>query len=178
MTRQLPNIIVTGTPGVGKTVHCEQLAEETGLRHLSINQVVKDRQCHEGWDDELKTWIVDDDKLLDAIEDEVLKGGCIIDWHACDVFPQSWIDLVVVIQCPNTALHYDRLKSRNYHEKKLQENVDAEIFQVLLEEARESYDEEIVIALNSETDEDIESNCQRIIAWIDMYKKDHAESTD
>lgn len=63
MTRQLPNIIVTGTPGVGKTVHCEQLAEETGLRHLSINQVVKDRQCHEGWDDELKTWIVDDDKV-------------------------------------------------------------------------------------------------------------------
>lgn len=70
------------------------------------------------------------------------------------------------------------MEHRNYHEKKLQENVDAEIFQVLLEEARESYDEEIVIALNSETDEDIESNCQRIIAWIDMYKKDHAESTD
>ncbi|KAI5278945.1 factor activating pos9, partial [Ascosphaera acerosa] len=62
MSRALPNIIVTGTPGVGKTVHCEQLAQATGLHHLSVNQVVKDRRCHEGWDDELKTWIVDEDK--------------------------------------------------------------------------------------------------------------------
>ncbi|KAI5310398.1 factor activating pos9 [Ascosphaera atra] len=169
--RDLPNIIVTGTPGVGKTVHCEQLVQETGLRHISVNQVVKDRNCHEGWDDELKTWIVDEDKLLDAIEDDIQAGGCIIDWHSCEAFPQSWIDLVVVLQCPNTALHYDRLSSRNYPEKKLQENIDAEIFQVLLEEAREAYDEEIVIALNSETDEDIESNCQRIAAWVEAYKQ-------
>lgn len=58
-----PNIVVTGTPGVGKTTMCEQLAQSTGLKHLSINDVVKDKACHEGWDDELKTWIVDEDKV-------------------------------------------------------------------------------------------------------------------
>jgi adenylate kinase len=51
-------------------------------------------------------------KLLDAIEDEVLQGGYLIDWHACDLFPKSWIDLVVVLRCPSTAVHYDRLASR------------------------------------------------------------------
>jgi adenylate kinase len=61
--RQLPTIIVTGTPGVGKTSHCEVLARNTGLKHLSINQVVKDRDCHEGWDDEFKSYIVDEDKV-------------------------------------------------------------------------------------------------------------------
>lgn len=51
-------------------------------------------------------------QLLDAIEDEVLQGGYLIDWHACDLFPKSWIDLVVVLRCPSTSVLYDRLSSR------------------------------------------------------------------
>ncbi|KKK26724.1 hypothetical protein P175DRAFT_0465744 [Aspergillus ochraceoroseus IBT 24754] len=175
--RASPNIIVTGTPGVGKTVHCEQLAQETGLRHLSINQIAKERNCNESYDEELQTWVVDEDKLLDAIEDEVTRGGYLIDWHACDLFPKSWIDLVVVLRCTSTAIHYDRLKSRGYGETKLQENLDSEIFGVLLEEAQEAFDEDIVIELNSEEDGDVETNCGRISAWIDAWKRDHANDT-
>lgn len=61
--RTSPNIIITGTPGVGKTVHCEQLAQDLGLKHLSINQVAKDRGCFDEYDEELKTWVVDEDKV-------------------------------------------------------------------------------------------------------------------
>ncbi|KAL5365459.1 AAA domain-containing protein [Aspergillus floccosus] len=176
--RTSPNVIITGTPGVGKTVHCEQLAQDTGLRYLSINQVAKDRDCFETYDDELDTWVVDEDKLLDAIEDEVLQGGYLIDWHACDLFPKSWIDLVVVLRCPSTSIHYDRLSSRGYKETKLQENLDAEIFGVLLEEAREAFDEEIVVELNSEKDDDVENNCARIATWVDSWKSDQAGRTN
>lgn len=52
-------------------------------------------------------------QLLDEIEEDVKKGGYIIDWHVCDIFPKSWIDLVVVLRADSTVL-YDRLKSRNY----------------------------------------------------------------
>lgn len=51
-------------------------------------------------------------QLLDAIEDELLQGGYLIDWHACDLFPKSWIDLIVVLRCPSTSTLYDRLSSR------------------------------------------------------------------
>lgn len=61
--RTRPNIIVTGTPGVGKTTHCETLAQNTGLKHLSINDIVKERGCHDGYDEEFKSWIVDEDKV-------------------------------------------------------------------------------------------------------------------
>lgn len=61
--RNSPNVVITGTPGVGKTVHCEQLAQDTGLRHLSVNQVAKDRGCFDTYDDELETWVVDEDKV-------------------------------------------------------------------------------------------------------------------
>lgn len=50
-------------------------------------------------------------QLLDEIEEEVKLGGYIIDWHACDLFPKSWIDLVVVLRVNSTIL-YDRLKLR------------------------------------------------------------------
>lgn len=40
------------------------------------------------------------------------EGGNIIDWHACDLFPESWIDLVVVLRTETSVL-YDRLASRS-----------------------------------------------------------------
>lgn len=61
--RTSPNIIITGTPGVGKTTHCEQLAAATGLKHLDVNKVVKERNCDDGYDEELKSIIVDEDKV-------------------------------------------------------------------------------------------------------------------
>ncbi|KAL2266531.1 hypothetical protein VTJ83DRAFT_5883 [Remersonia thermophila] len=174
MSRTLPNIIITGTPGTGKTSHSELLAERTGLKHLSINDVVKEKECHEGWDDEYQSWIVDEDKLLDAIEDEVKQGGYIIDWHACDLFPKSWIDLVVVLRV-DTATLYDRLTERKYPEVKLQENMDAEIMEVLLQEAKEAYDEEIVVELQSTTADEMESNVDRIVQWFEQWKNNNAQ---
>ncbi|KAF4917886.1 Adenylate kinase isoenzyme 6-like protein HBR1 [Colletotrichum viniferum] len=171
--RASPNIIITGTPGVGKTTHCEELARRSGLTHLSVNQVVKDRECHEGWDDEFQSWIVDEDKLLDAIEAEVANGGYIIDWHACDLFPKSWIDLVVVLRVDSTTL-YDRLTARNYPEAKLQENLDSEIMEVLLQEARDAFDEEIVVELTSNTSDEMETNVSRVEEWLEQWKKDHS----
>ncbi|KAJ8120451.1 hypothetical protein ONZ43_g2842 [Nemania bipapillata] len=151
--RTNPNIVVTGTPGV-------------------VNQIVKDKECHEGWDEEYHSWIVDEDKLLDALEDEVAAGGCIIDWHACDLFPERWVDLVVVLRVDTKTL-YDRLKARKYPEKKLQENMDSEIMDVLLQEARDSYDENIVVELTSNTTEEMDSNVDRVEAWIEQWKKDN-----
>jgi adenylate kinase len=119
--RTLPNIVITGTPGVGKTTTCEQLVSlssstSSPLRQLSINTLVKDRSCHEGYDEDLKTCIVDEDKLLDEvgkeIEDGDGEGGWLIDWHACDLFPKRWVDLVVVLRCERTDALWDRLKAR------------------------------------------------------------------
>ncbi|KAM0804578.1 hemoglobin and proliferation-regulated protein HBR1 [Usnea florida] len=172
MARTNPNIIITGTPGTGKTSHCNILAANAGLKHLSINQVVKDRSCHDGWDEEYESWVVDDDKLLDSLEDELPQGGHIIDWHSCDIFPQNWIDLVVVLRTDSTKL-YDRLKARKYPERKLQENLDSEIMEVLLEEARESYDEEIVVELQSNEVDDVEGNVARIETWIKNWKQNN-----
>jgi len=67
--------------------------------------------------------------------------------------------------------------SRNYSEVKLQENLDSEIMEVLLQEARDSYDEEIVVELTSNTTDEVETNVERIEAWITQWRKDNVEET-
>jgi hypothetical protein len=61
-------------------------------------------------------------------------------------------------------------RRRNYSQKKLTENVEAEIMQVILDEARESYAEEIVLELSSDTLEALEANVQRILQFIAAFK--------
>lgn len=65
---------------------------------------------------------------------------------------------------------------RKYPEAKLQENLDAEIMEVILQEAREAFDEQIVIELTSNTAEEMESNQERIEQWIKHWKTNNAEA--
>jgi adenylate kinase len=65
------------------------------------------------------------------------------------------------------------LYGREYPEAKLQENLDAEIFGVLAEEARDAFDEGVVVELKSETAEDIDSNCERILEWVKKWREEH-----
>ena len=132
--------------------------------------------------------------MVDELEPLVNDGGgLILDWHTCEAFPERWIDLVVVLQCNHTQL-WDRLEARcvvhfllshrslnssttytfrGYPLKKIQENNEAEIMNVVLEEAREAYAEDIVVRLDSEGITDLESNVSRIVQWIEEWLKNH-----
>ena len=57
---------------------------------------------------------------------------------------------------------------------KLQENIDSEIMEVLLQEAKESYDEEIVVELQSVDADQMESNVERIEQWFAQWKQNNA----
>jgi broad-specificity NMP kinase len=181
--RSLPNIIITGTPGVGKTttitelLNLAQSAEPPiPLKHLSINDIVKSRDCHEGYDEDLQTYIVDDDKLMDEVEKDISdgegEGGFIIDWHSTAGFAVRWVDLVLVVRCAETDVLYDRLSKRGYKKEKIQENMDAEIFGVVLEEAKEGWEEEQVVEMSSVNAEDVETNAERILSWIKSWVSD------
>ncbi|KAJ1904975.1 factor activating pos9 [Tieghemiomyces parasiticus] len=166
--RKLPNILITGTPGTGKTTMAELAAIKTGLHHIDVSALVKAEGLHEGHDTEFDTYILDEDKLLDALEIIVAPGGKIIDFHTCEIFPERWFDLVLVLGTDNTTL-YDRLAERGYSQRKIQENVECEIMQVVQQAAGESYQPEIVVNLESTTPEQMEQNLDRLAQWLDDY---------
>jgi broad-specificity NMP kinase len=64
MGRQLPNVLVTGTPGTGKSTTSQQIAEATGLQYVNIGELVKSQELHCGWDKEFDCHIVDEDKVM------------------------------------------------------------------------------------------------------------------
>jgi adenylate kinase len=45
--------------------------------------------------------------------------------------------------------------------------------EVLLDEAREAFDTEIVVELTSNTSDEMENNVERIEAWIKQWKTDN-----
>lgn len=97
-------------------------------------------------------------------------GGNIVEYHSCDFFPERWFDAVFVVQCNNTTL-YDRLEERGYNQNKITENIECEIFQMVLNEAQSSYQEDIVIPLLGETEANFVESIKKITDFIDNFKQ-------
>ena len=60
---------------------------------------------------------------------------------------------------------------RGYNQDKITNNVQCEIFQTILEEARESYSPDIVSELTSNVPEDMERNVDLICQFIADWQK-------
>lgn len=173
--RFTPNLLITGTPGCGKSTTCELLQRRLPkYKYYNISDFAKEHDCHDGYDEARKSYIVDEDRLLDELEPLLRKGGSIVDWHVNDVFPERLIDLVVVLRCDNAIL-YDRLKGRGYHDSKIEENLDAEIMGVVLQDATDSYQQEIVVELQSNSTDQMDDNVDRIVSWVDLWLEQHKD---
>ena len=60
---------------------------------------------------EKSTDLLGSTQLLDELEPLVTQGGLILDWHTCELFPERWADLVVVLRCDHSRL-WERLEQR------------------------------------------------------------------
>ncbi|GMS86705.1 hypothetical protein PENTCL1PPCAC_8880 [Pristionchus entomophagus] len=169
-TRQKPNILVTGSPGTGKSTLAAILAEKLGFDQIECSKEIREHGLYEEYDERMQTHVFDEDKLLDHIEERMdsESGGVVVDFHGCDFFPQRWFDIVVVLRCDNTKL-YDRMVARGYPPEKIRENVQCEIFNSIGEEARESYDEEIVFEVYSETVEQMNENADKVVDLFSQW---------
>ena len=139
--QKLINIVVTGTPGVGKTSFSALLADrlndyllqnQQSTYHFTcynLGKLINEKHLYKDWNKEFDVPEFDEDMVCDELEPSVNEGGVIIDFHSPGFLPEEWVDLVVLLRCNNTIL-YDRLKARGYVEKKITENIDCEIMEV------------------------------------------------
>lgn len=167
--RGIPNILITGTPGTGKTTLLNNVMEDSlvqdKMQSVVVGELVKQKGLVSEYDPEYGSHILDEDALLQQLEPLARDPhkGLILEYHSSDLFPSEWIDAVFVLRTDNTIL-YDRLVSRGYEGKKLQDNIECEIFQTILEESRDAFDN--VIELRSDSREDMDSNCIKIRDFV------------
>lgn len=74
------------------------------------------------------------------------------------------------------------MEKREYGEEKSQENIDAEIFGVIAEEAKEGYgsllEQGAVVELESVEGEQIEGNCERVLEWVAKWVEDRKKEVE
>lgn len=173
-----PNILLTGTPGVGKTTLARELSERLGLRHVDVGQFARDRDLYAEFDEVHDCFYMHEDAVLDDLEPIMKEGAVILDHHSCDWYPERWIQLAIVLSATTQVL-YDRLEARNYSRQKLQQNVEAEIMQVVYEEAVTSYPQLPVLHLQNDTDHDLQTNITSITrAWNSLTQSSDPNVVD
>jgi adenylate kinase len=153
------------------------------MKHICVGDIIKEHKCYDGRDEELDSYILDEDKLLDILEPMFLQdssststdNGIVAEYHSCDLFPERWFDLVLVLRT-STEVLFDRLTARGYNPRKRSENMECEIMQVVLEEAREAYAPEIVHEVQSNTLQDMEANVARVVEWIKQWIADNNQN--
>ena len=122
---------------MGKTSVSHTLAAKLNARYIGITELVKNENLVTSIDEERKTLVADTKKLQERLE-EILstsEGNIIIEGHyAVDVVPKEDVHTVFVLRRDPNELK-NVLEKRGYPEKKVWENLAAEILDVCLMDA-------------------------------------------
>ncbi len=148
----MKTIIVTGTPGTGKTTIAKKLAKKLGYYYLDVHRRISGHGLSEGYDKKRRTKIVDIKKLNKFLISKIKTikksnkntKGIIIDSHLSHYLPRKYVDFCIVTKCDIKELN-KRLKKRKYPKNKIQENIQAEIFNICHNEALERKHKMIVV---------------------------------
>jgi adenylate kinase len=131
-------ILITGTPGTGKTTTAKQLAAKLDAHYINLTDYAKTYGLTSGEDKQRKTTIIDEEKMRTKLTETINatdKDNIIIDGHyASAVTPANLVTNVFVLRRNPKELKQFMQKC-GFEGAKLWENLSAEILDVCLIEA-------------------------------------------
>lgn len=122
-------IALSGTPGTGKTEVSKILARELNYNLIDINTFARKNNLIMGKDNNRKTQIINEKKLYEKSKE--IPTNTIIEGHLAH---HSICDITIILRTDPIILRI-RLKKRNWPEKKIQENIESEIIDLILQES-------------------------------------------
>lgn len=144
-------ILITGTPGTGKTTITPLLGKTIGCRVIDLNKLVDEKHLYTGVDIEKGYKVVDIDALIQELRkiittekisydenEEIPEEGpsIIIEGHLSHYFPLA--DFVIVLRTEPNILR-DRLQKRDWEDPKIRENLQAEALDICTWEAYQTH---------------------------------------
>lgn len=163
-------IVVSGTPGVGKSAVSEKLANILGYKYINLSKLAIEKNLLSHYDDERNTYVIDEYGLIN----EVLRitsefNKLVIDTHYPEILPSELVDFVIVLRINPTILE-KRLRERNWNARKIYENVLAEILSVITINAIEKFGENKVFEIDV-TNKSIDTIVNEIIDIVRNREK-------
>ncbi len=129
-------VAITGTPGTGKTAVAKALAKRTGWEYFSLNYIAAQKNLYEGYDCGRGCRIVDIDKLREEVNLLATdKKNLIIESHYAHDMPA---DIVIVLRTDPVILR-KRMAEKGFQTEKIAENMEAEMMQIIRDEAVASH---------------------------------------
>lgn len=146
MTGGPRRLVVTGTPGVGKTT----VTRELSLPVCHLNEAIRTEGLAEGTDTERSSLVADMaavEQYVDRWETEQTGDWVVIESHLAHRLPA---DRVVVLRCRPDLLA-DRLRERGETDASVEENRNSEALDVITGEAAGRHDEVYEIDTTDDT---------------------------
>lgn len=148
-------IIITGTPGTGKTTIADALGELLKTRVIHINEYAKEHNFIIG--QEKGSYTVD----LEALRNALNKEPGIIEGHlACEMKLRN--SFVIVLRCDPAVLK-KRLKDRGYNSRKIAENLEAEAIDYCTIKAMKGFRAVFEVDTTTRDVQKIVDECMKII---------------
>lgn len=139
-------ISLTGTPGTGKTSVSEKL-EKKGYKVVNLNNLCKEKNFFEGFDQKRDSKIINIEKLDDYISENLSVGETsILDSHISHLLKS--VDKVFLLRCHPNELE-NRLKQKKWKKEKVEENLEAEILDIILCETLDMHDKKSVFEVDT-----------------------------
>jgi adenylate kinase len=138
-------LLITGTPGTGKSTVSRLLAEKLQAQLVDVNQLVNDKHYYNGRDPQRGFKVVDIPALCQGIKEIIPNSKqsealVIVEGHLSHFFNNA--DLVIVLRANPSVLAH-RLEIRGFKQPKIQENVEAEAIDVCSFEAVEIHSDKV-----------------------------------
>ncbi len=138
-------IVVTGTPGVGKSTISRLLARRLEALHVDLSVLALKEGLILGWDEKRETAVADLQRLKAHLEEMAsLDRTLVVEGHyAPEVVDPERATFIFVLRKDPWRLK-EELEARGYRREKVAENVAAEVLDVCLMEAVSTYGEDRV----------------------------------
>ncbi|NHJ86824.1 MAG: AAA family ATPase [Asgard group archaeon] len=163
-------ILLTGTPGVGKTT-ISKLLEKRGYAILNLNDLILKNGFYFGYDHSRESVIIDEEFLSIYLSTELvhLSTLLIIEGHTAEIVPKEFIRHAFVLRCNPHILRLRLQSSRDYPSNKIEENVQAEIMDECLIRLQEFLSPEFITELDTTNEllENLVKKIEQIIIGLD-----------
>ncbi|ARM76092.1 adenylate kinase family protein [Acidianus manzaensis] len=146
-------IVITGTPGVGKTTISKFLSSKLSYEYFQVSSFIIQNKLYSSFDPLRQTYNIDDEKVAEKINEYLKnKDNIVVE----TIYPSliDYADKVIVLRRYPLDL-YEELKNRGWNNIKIAENVESEILGVTLQEAIDWFKNPCQINVTRKTIEEI-----------------------